>query len=200
MGQGNSRQTLVTQAAYARHRAERGLPGATRKSVTKAIQDGRILLINGLIDPAVADIQWSQNTRARTGSPKPAGHVSTAPAEAANAAPGDRQAGRPSPGDSSGYTAARARREQAEAETAEIQLAKLRGELCSTSDVARAGFEAARELRDAMESSVNSLASEVAGLLSADACAHVLRRHNRAIQELLAKSLREKIGIAQRLQ
>jgi pilus assembly protein TadC len=77
----------------------------------------------------------------------------------------------------------------------ELQLAKLRGEVREVSDIKRGGFDIARELRDALDSSVNTLAAELAPLDSADACAQVLRRHNRAIQDLLAKGLREKLSV-----
>ena len=54
--------TLITPTAYARHR------GCDEKAVRKAIAAGRISTIDGKIDPAVADIQWAQNTRARADS------------------------------------------------------------------------------------------------------------------------------------
>lgn len=58
---------LITQAEYARRRAERGLPGGTKEAVRKAVQTGRISAIgvDKLIDPRVADIQWERNTRHR---------------------------------------------------------------------------------------------------------------------------------------
>jgi len=187
---------LVSKSAYARHR------GVDEKAVRKAVSEGRISLINGKIDPAVADIQWAANTRARAGSGGGASNVAAPGADLlagaavqADAPPAAAAAASPTlvP---DGYTAARARREAADAETAEIQLKKLRGEILVTADVARAGFEVGRDLRDAMESSVNSLAAELASVSNADACADILRRHNRALQELLSKSFREKIGAA----
>ncbi len=194
----NHRVELITQSAYAR------LRGVAKSAVAKAVAEKRISLIDGMIDPTVADIQWEKNTRVRAASGQDGGRVSTPqlafaerPVQDTNLAIAPTHAAPPPPppADPNGYSAARARREQAEAETAEIQLRKLRGELCSMQDVARGGFEAARELRDALESSVNSLASEMAGLASAGECAQVLRRHNRAIQELLAKTLREKLSL-----
>lgn len=187
----NARRDLISQAEYARRR------GVAKSAVAKAVAEGRITLIDGKVDEEVANIQWERNTRARAASGQPRGHVSTPPASLLDDAQRDAAPAPapPAPQPDTGYSAARARREQAEAETAEIQLAKLRGELCSAQDVARGGFEAARELRDALESSVNSLAAEVAGLSTADACAQVLRRHNRAIQELLARTLREKLSL-----
>jgi hypothetical protein len=56
---------LVTQAAYARLRRARGLPGGTGAAVCFAVQEGRISLTNGLVDPSAADAQWKRNTRER---------------------------------------------------------------------------------------------------------------------------------------
>lgn len=58
---------LLTIAEYARHR------GCDEKAVRKAIKENRITAIpdergRNRIDPAVADIQWAQNTRARADS------------------------------------------------------------------------------------------------------------------------------------
>lgn len=47
---------LLTQADYARRR------GVSPVAVHKAIKSGRISLIEGKIDPEVADIQWEKNT------------------------------------------------------------------------------------------------------------------------------------------
>lgn len=187
----NGKVELISQSEYARRR------GVAKSAVAKAVAEGRISLIDGKVDPHVADIQWERNTRARAGSGQASGHVSAPNADllSGDAPENSPQTPAPAPVPVDGYSAARARREQAEAATAEIQLAKLRGELCTTQDVARGGFEAARELRDALESSVNSLAAELASLPTADACAAVLRRHNRAIQELLAKAMREKMSL-----
>lgn len=182
---------LMTKSAYARHR------GVDEKAVRKAINENRISTIDGKIDPAVADIQWAQNTRARAGSGGGAVAGGDLVAQALASTPADAAAQQPvQAGPVDGYNAARARREVADAETAEIQLKKLRGEILITADVARAGFEVGRDLRDAMESSVNSLAAELASVTNADACADILRRHNRALQETWSKSFREKIGAA----
>lgn len=191
---------LLTQAEYARSRKERGLSGGSRESVRKAVDEGRISAFgpDKLVSRELADQQWEKNTRARL-SPQAQG-AAAAPDLVSQAsaapAPSTAPAAPPSPAPApDGYTAARARREMADAETAEIELRKLRGQLLVTADVARAGFEIGRDVRDTMESSVNSLAAELAPLMSADACAEVLRRHNRAVQELLTKSFREKIGM-----
>lgn len=190
---------LLTQAEYARHRKGRGLPGGTRESVRKAVDEGRISTIEGKIDPVVADIQWEQNTRARF-SPQAASRPAAAAVDGgqdlvhqAQTAPVPAESLAP-PATDTGYTAARARREVAEAEQAEIELKKAKGELVAWQDVERGGFEVARELRDTMESAVNALAAEMAALPNAESCAEVIRRHNRAVCDVLVKGWREKIG------
>lgn len=190
---------LLTQAEYARHRKALNLSGGTRESVRKAVDRKSISVFgDGLIDPELADIQWARNIRARVSAPN-ADSPGTDLATQATAVQADAPAaGLPSPAPASqlpsGYNEARARREAADAETAEINLKKLRGEVLITADVARAGFEIGREIRDAMESSINSLAAELAPLPTAEACGEVLRKHNRAMQDLWAKAFREKIG------
>jgi hypothetical protein len=192
---------LLTQAEYARHRKALGLSGGTRESVRKKVDKGSISVFGdkGLIDPALADVQWERNTRARL-SPQAQGVakpdlVGQAGAVQLDAPRAETQPAAITPVESpNGYTAARARRENADATTAEMQLAKLRGELVSRADVDRAGFEIGREIRDAMESSVNTLAAELAPITSAEACADLLRKHNRALQEVLVRAYREKIG------
>lgn len=54
---------LMTQRAYARHRAARGLPGKTHKSVQKKIASGQIEQdASGLIDSEAADRAWAENS------------------------------------------------------------------------------------------------------------------------------------------
>lgn len=179
--------TLLTVSAYARHR------GCDEKAVRKAIAENRISAQDGkngrkLIDPAVADIQWARNTRARVGA---------APAQEPDLLSGAAAAADPKgqAGAASGYTAARVRTELANAARAELELARMRAEVRDVVDITRGGFDISREMRDAMDSSVNTLATELAALTSADDCAKVLRQHNRTIQQLLAQRLREKLAV-----
>lgn len=194
---------LLTQAAYARHREERGLPGGTREAVRKAIAAGDVSAFgpDKLIDPELADQQWARNRRARI-SPQAeaagrgdlvdqAGGLGAAASPAPAPAPMQPP---PAPVADTGYTAARARREQAEADLAEMTARKMRGDLVAWDDVARGGFELGRDLRDTMQAAENALAAELASESSADRCAEVLRRHHRAVCEVLVKSWREKIG------
>ncbi len=182
---------LLTVSAYARHR------GCDEKAVRKALAEGRISRTGTdrrCIDPDVADIQWARNTRARVGATDGSGHVSDAGGDLLSAPAVEPAA--PAPGASpDGYTAARARTEMANAQLAELELARKRGEVRDKADIERGGFDIAREVRDAMDSSVNTLAAELATLGNADACARVLRQHNRTVQQLLSQRLREKLAV-----
>lgn len=120
--------TLMTQAQYAEHR------GVSRAAVHKAIKDERISTIDGKIDPAVADIQWAANSRARAPSSPAAAALSGARPDVASRP----AASAPDPGDPGyggmfespdDYGVSRARREAAEAELAELKLAEQRGNL-----------------------------------------------------------------------
>lgn len=149
--------TLITPTAYARHR------GCDEKAVRKAVAAQRISTINGLIDPAVADIQWAQNTRARARPAKqPAPDQATPVAAAAPEAP--QQPVPPAPPAEPGYQDHRARRELADAERAELETARMAGRLVDRERGERAVFEAFRELRDALFASTKSQARKVLGL------------------------------------
>lgn len=182
---------LLTQAEYAKHR------GCSAVAVHKAVKAGRISLIGEKIDPAVADIQWAQNTRARIGTsgsgqpPEIGGELPFTESDGIQAQPAQVS---PAPAPD-GYTAARVRTENANAALAELELARKRSEVRDVVEITRGGFDIARELRDAMDASVNTLATELAMLDKADACAKVLRQHNRTIQLMLAERLREKLGV-----
>ncbi|MBX9960582.1 MAG: hypothetical protein K2Y15_10655 [Burkholderiaceae bacterium] len=173
---------LMTKAAYARHR------GCDEKAVRKAIAEGRISLIDGKIDPAVADIQWMQNTRARVNRRSTINPSSEECAQAGRAQPPV------SASVDSGYSEARARRERAEADEAEMRTAKMRGAMVMREDVDRAMFEIGRQIRDRLIACSKRVGSEVASLQSAEACEAVIEREHRLVLSLLVDSFREKIG------
>lgn len=105
----------MTQAEYGRHR------GCSKVAVGKAVKSERISMVNGLIDPVVADMQWRANSRARVsvnGDPPQVSLLQTS----APALPDE-----PEPMD--GYTVSRNRREAADAELAELKLAEQHGAL-----------------------------------------------------------------------
>ena len=120
--------TIATQAAYARYRKERGLPGGTGAAVCKAVKSGRIrLTADGLVDFDAADVAWAGNTHVEQQERGRSGKKSQA---AAGVKP---QSGEDdSPED---YLTARARKETALADLAQMQAAELRGELARIDDV-----------------------------------------------------------------
>lgn len=151
---------LITQAEYARRR------GVSRAAVTQAVKAGRITLIDGKVDPEVADIQWARNTDAaqQRGA---AAQASMSTSSSAAIAPRTGSRGGSEKGDEGGGADlhdARARREQALAELAELELAEKRGELVSVAEVEKALVSKILGVRD----SLDTLADRLSPLLAAE--------------------------------
>lgn len=156
----NGKVTLITQSEYARRR------GVAKSAVAKAVAEKRISLIDGKIDPAVADIQWTQNTRARADSGRSATPIAAADGQAASV-PSDAPAGPSAPAAppaEPGYADFRARRERAEAERAERDNAREAGKLVDRDLTERAIFDAFRQLRDAVIAVAPRASPKVLGL------------------------------------
>ena len=134
-----------TISQYARHR------GCDEKAVRKAIAEGRITAVEidgrKMIDAAVADIQWAQNTRARADSRKQGQKAAAA-----------------TPADDASYAALRTRREAAEAQMAELALAKELGNVIEREPAVSAVFTAFRALRDGGLVIGRKLAANVAAM------------------------------------
>jgi hypothetical protein len=171
---------LITQAEYARRR------GCAKSAVAKAVAEKRISLIDGKIDPEVADIQWERNTRARADSRPSAATNAVAPAQApipaADAPAAPDSLDRPAAATVT-YADARAKREQAEAETAQLRAAKEAGRLVERDRVERAVFEAFRAMRDRVMQVPGSCAPLVIGLVEV-----------REVEQLFADELRKALG------
>jgi hypothetical protein len=144
----------MTQAEYALHR------GVSAVAVHKAVKAQRISLINGKIDPAVADIQWAANTRPRADQ-RPAASLAAAQAQASTHAAGAQasaqlnaqpvpQALAPADDDGDDYWAARSKRERAEAAIAEMRLAELEGKLIRSDAIRSAWSRKIATTRDAL--------------------------------------------------
>lgn len=141
---------LMTQADYARYR------GCSKVAVGKAVKAQRISLVNGLIDPAVADIQWKANSRARvsaTASPDQPSLLQTS----AQPNPDETPA-------ADGYTVSRNRREAADAEMAELKLAEQQGLLIRVDAVKQALAAAFTSTRD----NLLQIPSRLAAVLAAE--------------------------------
>ena len=119
---------LISKSAFA------ALMNVSPAAVTKAIAENRITTVRDgdkdKIDPAVAQIQWAQNTRARSPS------VNAAPADTAPAG------GSTKGNNESGYWDSRTSREEAEAGIAQLKLAELRKSLIPV-DLVKAVFGSA---------------------------------------------------------
>lgn len=145
---------LMTQAEYAEHR------GVSAVAVHKAVKAGRISLIEGKIDPAVADIQWAQNTRPRADR-KP----TQAPAAEPSPVAPPVMASPVSSDEGDDYWVSRAKRERAEAAIAEMRRAELEGKLIRA-DVIRAAW--ARKISSARDALLQ-LPHRLAPVLAAEA-------------------------------
>ncbi len=137
---------LISQSEYANRR------NVSREAVRQAVAAGRISLIDGKIDPDVADMQWAKNTKnpkAAFAQPKPLLDF-TAPTQP-SAAPSQ-----PLPDSAITQTVydlqlSRAKREHHEANIAEMRERQKAGELVELAQVHLAYTTLAAQLRAALE-------------------------------------------------
>jgi len=115
---------LMFVREYARQR------GVSHTAVLKAVKAGKIPLVNGKIDPDVADAAWARNRDARKPS-KIAGQAVSAQAPIRM----PRQGGAPAPGT---YAHAQLSHETARAKKAMLEALALEGQLLKRSEVAAA--------------------------------------------------------------
>ncbi len=137
------KKELISQREYARRR------GISHVAVQRAVKSGRISMVDGKIDPELADRQWRANTdqskpRNRiTGNPKHTRGVGEPPE------PMDLGGeGSDSGGTSSCYAKARAAREVYQAQLAKLELERARGVLVRADEVRAGAFAMARKARD----------------------------------------------------
>ncbi len=187
---------LVTPAEYARRRQ------VSRAAVTYAVRAGRISLIDGKIDPVVADIQWERNTRKVIGRAGGASLPATAHDGAANGADGapERQ---PPEGDDPDrkpfdYESSRAKREHHEATLAELKALERVGQLVESAKVRAAMAEIARVVGDHLERLPDRLSAQITPTMSAadiHASLEVELEALRADLAAAAAALPKRIGI-----
>lgn len=146
---------MLSIRGYARAR------GCSQTAVQKAIRAGRIALTEGKIDSEAADRAWARNTdpaQQRGTLVAPAGREG-----ADGAVPGTLT-----------YASARARREAALAEMAEIELQRQRGELVQTKAVCERIRALARGARDMLLALPDRLAPRLAGESDPFECHRIL--------------------------
>ena len=157
---GKQKRELISQREYARR------CGLSPSTVNEAIKRGRITLVEGKIDPILADREWAENTdpstpRNRiTGNPKhtkPRGQLSM-PMDLRG-----RDGGSAGNSDTDGYLKARAAREIYQAQLAKLQLDRERAQLVRTDEVRIGAFNMARRARKQLL----ALPERVAGTIAA---------------------------------
>ena len=155
-----ARVELISLSAYARMR------GVAKSAVSKAVNEGRISLINGKIDPKVADVQWAQNTRARADSRKASDDLdfddAARPASAA-AEEGVATAR----GKGSRYDNSRAHREEFAAKNEELEYQIKAGKYVDAAELEAEVFRRERMVRDAMLGMCSKAAPELATISDA---------------------------------
>lgn len=146
--------TLISQNEYAKQR------GVSREAVRQHVASGKITLIDGKIDPVVADAQWAANVR----NPKPF----TQP-----------KAADPLPDSAIPQTVydlhlARAKRETHEANIAEMKERQYAGELVELQAVEKANADIFVQTRNALERIPDKLAERLAAESDPFACRELL--------------------------
>ena len=169
---------LITMAAYARHR------GDSKVAVGKAVKAGRISLVNGLIDPVVADMQWKANTRARASQ------------QASDQLPLDAACAPDEPAKVDDYMYNRNRREAAEAERAELSLAEDKGQLIRVDAVKAAVANVFSATRDALLQIPARLGPQLAAESDPSAAQTMLHAEIHQALQLLAGAT-ERVSIAE---
>lgn len=211
----------LSQRAYSRHRAERGLVGTTHRAVQKAIEDGRIAaaLVHDAsgkvlgIDPAIADRLWSEQTtgsanasteqlsRAAAKSHAARGNTLSAKGRAALAADA---AGAPSGqsedppltgGSATSYAQARAIKEAYEARLKKLEYDEKSGKLIPADKVKADCFKAAVVVKEALLNLPIRIAPELASLTDPFEVERVLRQEIHAVLDLCSREFGRAGGV-----
>lgn len=163
--------------------------GISRQSGYDALKRCEIPVVNGQVDVEYATLLYKRHTRERANAQRPGG---MAPGAESAAAAG---AGGAEPPKVPGYDSSRARREAAEAETAELKLAEMSGKFLLKADVQNQVFEVSRALRDGLMNCSSRIAADVAGLTTAEECEVVIERELNALLASMAHGLSSKLGL-----
>jgi stage V sporulation protein SpoVS len=176
---------LLTQAEYARYRAEKGLRGQTPAAVNKAVKAGRLSLASGalvndggrvLVNPELADAEWAGNTDPAMQRAKP---------------PGPDQVRPPSEDGQAKATGTlnmfRAQTEASKAVKAKVEADQLLGTVLVREHVENAAFEAMRIARDQFRVMPSKLAQRLAYETTPEGCRRILEAEIKAILNDLSR-------------
>lgn len=214
---GMTETKLLSQLAYANHRKQLSLPGATHAAVAKAIKSGRLSRClhqeNGkvLIDPKVADKEWAANTNVvmqrgeesvvtqDESSPRKSS-ASKSQAPATSHKPSESRIELDSLGimktkgeidsaaESISMADARAMKERYLALMAKLEYEMESGKLIEAEDARRAAFAAARKARDMLLTMADRLAPVVAGLSDQFQCHQAITAEVRRVCDELSSN------------
>lgn len=184
---------LLSGRKYAEHRH------CSHTAVQHAIRDGRISFVlvgtHKMIDPAVADGEWEDNTdqskprNQRIGRPK-GKRLPDAPETPMDLDGTGRSGG--GNGTASGYAKARAAREVYAAQSAKLALDERMGRLVRSEEVHMAGFNAARRARDQLMAIPERMSTTLAALLDPGEVQRVLEDEIERICEELSSAVTER--------
>lgn len=168
-------------AQYARYRKERGLTCASRPQISREVKKGTLrpaFRPDGLIDFEAAD----RLIASRAGVAGPV--IETAPLQP-----------NPSVVSGSDFMAAKARREQAEAELAEIKLAKARGELFDVGEGRRAFRAIGKIIAGAREGLPTQLAPQLVGKTEIAEIEAIMRAAMRDADERASEEIEARFAV-----
>ncbi len=183
------RQALMTQKEYADHR------GCSKQYVNQLVRKGKISLVDGKIDPVVAD-----EALAKASDPARNRELQTGPQD--NSLKRTAFASDSSPSATARFAKVRTAREHYKALRERLDYERTAGNLVSTREVEDAGFEAGRVIREAFQQSAGKIAGVVAAEFQLDErqVAKIIASHiNLALNELSEKLLSEYWNIATQL-
>jgi phage terminase Nu1 subunit (DNA packaging protein) len=171
---------LMTQAEYARQR------GCSKQAVSKAVKAGRLTLIDGRIDPEIADREWARNTdpdQQQRGAPEQFEVTQARVQTSVRRDPAhERDVGDPM------LVEAKARTEKLRADLLEIEIREKRGELVEADQVRRVNFNLARTTRNALLALPARLAPLLAPIADASEIERLLEAEIRKVCVQLAST------------
>lgn len=173
--------TLITQAEYARRR------GCSKQAVSKAVKAGRVTLIDGMIDPEIADREWARNTdpeQQERGAPEQFEITQARVQASAQQPPAAAEKAESDPL----LVNAKTRTEKLRADLLELDLREKRGELIVADDARRVQFNLARSTRNAILAVPARLAPLLAPIADAAEIERVLETELRKICQQLAST------------